>query len=103
MSFSLFGLLNFLTSWPYGNRHNAVYLFQCRDSQCQRVICLEVYYPGIQYLQLVTAVEPEWLIEDSLFDDDRLPKKFGGELKNPAVKKALDEARSRVQKSSQRV
>ncbi|PNP81204.1 hypothetical protein FNYG_05671 [Fusarium nygamai] len=62
-----------------------------------------MHYTGIQYLQLVTVVEPEWLIEYSFFDDDRLPEKFGGELRNPAVKKTLDEARSRVQQSSQRV
>ncbi|KAF5694382.1 pre-mRNA-splicing factor ATP-dependent RNA helicase prp43 [Fusarium denticulatum] len=69
----------------------------------QWVICLKMHNAGIQYLQLVTTVEPEWPIEYSFFADDRLPKKFGGELRNPAVKRALDEALSRVQQSSQRV
>ncbi|KAF5990572.1 hypothetical protein FBULB1_50 [Fusarium bulbicola] len=52
---------------------------------------------------LSEAVEPEWLIEYSFFDDDRLPKKFGGELKNPALKRALNEPRSKIQLSSQQV
>jgi hypothetical protein len=81
----------------------------------QWIICLKMHYAGIQYLPFVTNVEPEWPILRAwsvhsivggvfiFFDDDRLPEKFGGELRNPAVKKALDKNRSRVQQSSQRV
>ncbi|KAM0226087.1 hypothetical protein ACHAQD_001051 [Fusarium lateritium] len=67
------------------------------------VICHNMHYAGIKYLQYVTAVEPEWLIEYSFFDDDRLPKKFGGELKNPAMKESLDEARVRARSTSSNV
>ncbi|KAM0559863.1 hypothetical protein ACHAPJ_003811 [Fusarium lateritium] len=61
------------------------------------VICHNFYYAGFPYLKMVTAVEPEWLLEYSFFDDERLPTKFHGELKNPRVKESLDKARSRIQ------
>ncbi|KAF4949796.1 hypothetical protein FSARC_13399 [Fusarium sarcochroum] len=65
--------------------------------QHEWVICHEFYYAGIQYLKMVTAVEPEWLLEYPPFDDERLPRNFFGELKNPRVKESLDEARSKLQ------
>ncbi|KAF4340110.1 pre-mRNA-splicing factor ATP-dependent RNA helicase prp43 [Fusarium beomiforme] len=67
----------------------------------QWVICHNMHYAGVQYLKYVTAVEPERLIEYSFFDDERLPKKYTGEFKNPAMKQALDDARLRAQQQSQ--
>ncbi|KAH8122227.1 P-loop containing nucleoside triphosphate hydrolase protein [Trichoderma asperelloides] len=45
---------------------------------------------GKQYLQIVTAIDPEWLVID-------LPKKRDGSLRQPNVKLSLDNAKARIE------
>ncbi|KAF4465430.1 pre-mrna splicing factor rna helicase [Fusarium albosuccineum] len=62
----------------------------------QWVICLDLHYSGVQYMRMVTAVEPEWLIEYPLFSDDQLPKDYFGKFKNPRMKACLDDVRQKM-------
>ncbi|KAJ3544490.1 hypothetical protein NM208_g3021 [Fusarium decemcellulare] len=62
----------------------------------QWVICLDLHYSGVQYMRMVTAVEPEWLIEYPLFSDDQLPKDYFGKFKNPRMKACLDDMRQKM-------
>ncbi|KAF4450308.1 pre-mRNA-splicing factor ATP-dependent RNA helicase prp43 [Fusarium austroafricanum] len=59
------------------------------------VICHNFHFSSIQYMQVVTAAEAEWLLEYPIFKDDRLPRRVTGELKNPEVKQSLDKARAK--------
>ncbi|KAM5348812.1 hypothetical protein ACJ41O_008635 [Fusarium nematophilum] len=59
------------------------------------VICHNIHYAGVQYMQVVTAVDPAWLIDLDYFQDHNLGRKYAGELKNPAVKASLARARAK--------
>ncbi|KAH8886333.1 P-loop containing nucleoside triphosphate hydrolase protein [Thozetella sp. PMI_491] len=53
-------------------------------------------YTGKQYLETVSAVDPDWLIDLEYFQDDKLSRKRGaGELRQPRVKASLDKAREK--------
>ncbi|KAF7543821.1 hypothetical protein G7Z17_g10425 [Cylindrodendrum hubeiense] len=61
-------------------------------------------YTGKQYIQNVTAVDPDWLIDLEYFQDDKLSRKRGaGELRQPNVKLSLDKARAKRGQSSAHV
>ncbi|KAM6534737.1 hypothetical protein FALCPG4_004363 [Fusarium falciforme] len=48
---------------------------------------------ALQYLQTVTAVKPEWVIDLPYFQDDKLARKRNDVLRQPYVKASLDRAR----------
>ncbi|KAG5751216.1 hypothetical protein H9Q72_009333 [Fusarium xylarioides] len=61
------------------------------------VICLNLHYGGVQYLQYVTAIEPEWLLEvNPDFINLHVPKHHSGEYKNSRMVASLQEAAKRV-------
>ncbi|KAF7539365.1 hypothetical protein G7Z17_g12431 [Cylindrodendrum hubeiense] len=57
-------------------------------------------YTGKQYMQIVTAIDPEWIVDLEHFQDDRLSRKRNGELRQPKVKASLDKARAARQQST---
>ncbi|OIW23215.1 P-loop containing nucleoside triphosphate hydrolase protein [Coniochaeta ligniaria NRRL 30616] len=53
-----------------------------------------------QYLEYVTVINAEWLVDMPLFQPDRLPQKENGSPRQPEVVKSLDAARARLSASS---
>ncbi|KAI8681206.1 hypothetical protein NCS55_00371100 [Fusarium keratoplasticum] len=49
-----------------------------------------------QYLQTVTAIKPEWIIDLPYFQDDKLARKRNGVLRQPYIKEPLDQAREKA-------
>ncbi|KAH6970885.1 hypothetical protein BKA56DRAFT_660887 [Ilyonectria sp. MPI-CAGE-AT-0026] len=49
-------------------------------------------YTGRQYMQIVTAIDPEWIVDLDHFQDDKLSRKRNGELRQPNVKASLNKA-----------
>ncbi|KAH6990236.1 hypothetical protein EDB80DRAFT_882240 [Ilyonectria destructans] len=49
-------------------------------------------YTGRQYMQIVTAINPEWIVDLDHFQDNKLSRKRNGELREPNVKASLDKA-----------
>ncbi|KAH7275740.1 hypothetical protein B0J15DRAFT_540741 [Fusarium solani] len=58
------------------------------------VICLTFSSSGVQYLRMVTAVDPEWLMDREFFRDENFPRNWHGEYRNPKVKESFDRARA---------
>ncbi|KAG8417585.1 hypothetical protein J3459_008580 [Metarhizium acridum] len=54
---------------------------------------------GKQYLQTVTAINAEWLLDLPFFQEGRLPTKGNGLLRQPKVKRSLDDAKARIEAS----
>ncbi|KAI5458784.1 pre-mRNA-splicing factor ATP-dependent RNA helicase PRP43, partial [Mariannaea sp. PMI_226] len=51
---------------------------------------------GKVYLKIATAVKAEWLVDLPYFQEDRLPLKGDGKLRQEKVKKSLDAAKVRI-------
>ncbi|KAK7422562.1 hypothetical protein QQX98_001585 [Neonectria punicea] len=64
------------------------------ESNHEWVIYDTFIYTGKQYMQTLTAVDPDWLIDLEYFKDENLPRKRNGALRQPDVKAALDKARA---------
>ncbi|KAM6520755.1 hypothetical protein FSOLCH5_005535 [Fusarium solani] len=78
------------------------------------VICLTFSSSGVQYLRMVTAVDPEWLMvclpllftlhmfcanvhscrDREFFRDENFTRNWHGEYRNPKVKESFDRARA---------
>ncbi|KAK7418465.1 hypothetical protein QQX98_003957 [Neonectria punicea] len=56
---------------------------------------------GKQYLQISTAINADWLVELPFFQEARLPKTGNGALRQPNVKRSLDDAKARVEASKE--
>ncbi|EEU41020.1 uncharacterized protein NECHADRAFT_76711 [Fusarium vanettenii 77-13-4] len=57
-------------------------------------ICLTFSSSGVQYLRMVTAVDPEWLIDREFFRDENIPRNWHGDYRNRKVKESFDRARA---------
>ncbi|KAL2690067.1 hypothetical protein Neosp_004135 [[Neocosmospora] mangrovei] len=49
-----------------------------------------------QYLQSVTAIKPEWVVDLPYFQDEMLSRKRSEAFRQPYVKRSLDQARGKV-------
>lgn len=57
-------------------------------------------HTGRQYIQIVTAIDPEWIVDLDHFQDDKLSRKRNGDLRQPNVKASLDKARATRQQAT---
>lgn len=77
----------------YANVHTHSVLV---NGQNEWVVFDKFAYSGIQYLQTVTAVEAEWLVDLPYFKN--LPVRPDGQPKQPFVGESLESARARIGK-----
>ncbi|KAJ4323983.1 hypothetical protein N0V84_004077 [Fusarium piperis] len=59
------------------------------------VIYDRIYYAVTQYMNCVTVINPEWIMDLQYYQDHNFARKFDGvTLRNPDVKASLDRARA---------
>ncbi|KPM39172.1 hypothetical protein AK830_g7385 [Neonectria ditissima] len=62
------------------------------------VIYSDFIHTGKQYIQTVTAIDAEWIVDLEYFQDSNLSYKHNGVLRQPGVKASLDKARTSLNK-----